>query len=115
MRDIDYKDKLIKQNINKYKKIFKTIDKDKKLFVEKLYTEAAFMEFALSELQDEIKATGTVYEAVNGNGFTVIQENPAQKSYNTTIKNYNATMKILIEHIPTGAMDDDLTLFLKGK
>lgn len=47
------RDKLLKKNINKYKRIFKNIDEDKKTFIEKLYVEAAFMEQTLLNFKKE--------------------------------------------------------------
>lgn len=109
------KDKKKKLLLNKYKKIFKNISEDKKSFVEKLYTEAVFMELTLSELQDKINEKGPIITGKNGNGFKVTQENPAVKSYNTMIRNYNIVMKTLLENVPEDMEDDELMIFLKGK
>lgn len=110
------KDKLTKSLLGKYRKIFKNIDKDKKIFIEKLFTEAVFMEITLMELQEKIKEEGAVTTAKNGNGFEVTQEHPATKSYNTMIRNYNGIMKTLLENVPEDTKDDELMLFIgKGK
>lgn len=101
--------------MSKYKKIFRTVDKDKKVFIEKLYTEAAFMEATLSELQEQIKTNGAVFTAKNGNGFEITQEHPAQKSYNAMIRNYNGIMKTLIEYVPEEDSSDELMQFLQGE
>lgn len=106
------RDKLLKKNINKYKRIFKNIDEDKKTFIEKLYVEAAFMEQTLFELQERIKEEGAVKTFTNGNGFEVVQEHPASKTYNTMIRNYNGIIKTLIEHIPEDAEEDEFTKWL---
>lgn len=111
------KDKLIKKEMSKYKKIFKNISEDKKPFAEKLYSRAAFMAITLDELQEEVKRDGAVIETTNGNGFKVKAEHPAQKSYNTMIKNYNATIKSLIDMLPDGekVKGDELLDFISGK
>lgn len=112
------KEKARKSITAKYKKIFKNVEKDKKTFVEKLCKEAVFMELTLMELQKKIEEDGAVIETTNGNGFKVKQENPATKSYNTMIRNYNGIMKTLVEQVPEGAEADELMLFLgngKGK
>lgn len=114
MTDLD-RDKLLRRNINKYKRIFKNIDQDKKTFIEKLFTEAAFMEQTLSELQEQIKTEGAVKTFTNGNGFDVTQEHPATKSYNTMIRNYNGIMKTLIEYIPEDAEEDEFTRWRDGQ
>lgn len=108
------KDKLIKRDLSKYKKIFTGADENKKLFAEKLYTQAAFMNATLCELAETIKKEGAVITAVNGNGFETTSEHPAQKSYNAMIKNYNAAIKSLIDLLPDGrAGADELMEFLR--
>lgn len=107
------KEKEIKKEISKYKKIFKNVPEDKKPFAEKLYNQAAFMVITLDDLQKKINREGPVITAVNGNGFETTTEHPAQKSYNTMIKNYNSTIKALIDLLPnSNTEDDELTQFL---
>lgn len=94
------KDELIKAEINRYKKMYKNIDKNKRSLVEKLYHEAAYMCATLTELKKIVNEEGAVLKAVNGNGFETTSEHPAQKSYNTTIKNYSVILKQLAELVP---------------
>lgn len=101
------KDKVTKGKISKLKKIFKEIDSNKKLFADKLISQLIFMENTLDELQETIKDEGAVMTGINGNGFKVVKEHPAQKSYNVMIKNYNATMSNLINLIPKDDIEDD--------
>lgn len=110
------KDKMTKTLLGKYRKIFKDADKEKKIFIEKLYTEAVFMEITLMELKEKIKEEGAITTGTNGNGFEVTQEHPATKSYNTMIRNYNGIMKTILENVPEDTKDDELMLFIgKGK
>lgn len=112
------KEKLIKKELNKYKNIFKSIDEDKKPFAQKWYEQAAFMSITLNELQDKIKTEGAVIETTNGNGFITYSEHPAQKSYNVMIRNYNATIKHLIDLLPDsekGNQDELLEFLGRGK
>lgn len=110
------KDKIIRSEISKFKKLFADIPVDKKVFAERLYKQAAFMLATLQELQETVNEKGAVIEGVNGNGFKVVSENPAQKSYNIMIKNYNATVKVLIEMLPEGEKEaDELMDFIGGK
>ena len=74
---------------------FKGADKDTKKAAEKLAERAAFMAATLDELEKDIAENGAVVTAINGNGFEIKQENPAQKSYNAMIKNYNSTILAL--------------------
>lgn len=101
------REKEIKKDISKYKKIFKDLDGDKKIFAEKLYTQLAFMDATLKELKEQIETEGAVITGVNGNGFEVTSEHPAQKSYNAIIKNYNTVMKSLIDLLPEKQREDD--------
>lgn len=108
------KNKRIEAEIKKFKKTFQHLPDNKKIFAERLYRQAAFMTVTLEELKEKIKEEGTIIKAVNGNGFEVMSEHPAQKSYNITIKNYNATIKLLIELNNDNEEDEDsLIKFLK--
>lgn len=109
------RDLMIKKEFNKYRRIYKNLEKDKKIFAEKLCSQLAFMSITLNDLQDEIKKDGPVKEVTNGNGFKVINEHPAQKSYNAMIKNYNATIKALIDLLPAGTEEDELIEFISEK
>ena len=66
------------------------------------------MEVTLEELHARVNKEGAIIETINGNGFDVLLENPAQKSYNTMIRNYNTIMKTLAEIIPSAVTDDEL-------
>lgn len=94
------KKQLIKREINKLKKLYKEIPENKLKLVNGLIENAAFMKVTLDELQTIVNEEGTVVEVKNGNGFIVSQENPAQKSYNTMINRYTATIKQLAEFLP---------------
>ena len=55
MEEISNKDKQIKKEISKFKKIFKNLDEDKKKILEKLIENVAFMAITLEDLQKQIK------------------------------------------------------------
>ena len=100
-----------KKDIKNY---YKDLPEEKRTYAEKLVDRLYFMERTLKNLEKEIREKGPMVEGKNGNGFTVVQENPAQKSYNTMIKNYNSTMKMLVDLLPGGIEDigDEFTRFL---
>lgn len=102
------KEKLIKQSLNKYKKLYKDIDGNKHKIIEKLYAEAAFIEADLAELKEIINEKCSVCDMINGNGVKVTQEHPAKKSYNATVKNYCAIIKTLAELVPEVEVNDEL-------
>ncbi|MBQ8933919.1 MAG: hypothetical protein IJ061_06515 [Lachnospiraceae bacterium] len=73
------------------------------------------MEQTLRKLETDIRKNGAVIETTNGNGFQVVQENPAQKTYNTMVKNYNATVRLLLDMLPESIekTGDEFTEFLE--
>ena len=108
------KEEKISAELRKFKGFCRNLSKDRKNIAIKLCQKAAFMEVTLEDLQDQINKEGAIIEAVNGNGFEVRTENPAQKTYNTMIKNYNATIKSLVDLMPEGASaNDELIGFIR--
>lgn len=91
----DERDAAIKKFKRQLLARFKGADRNTKKTAEKLAERAAFMAVTLNELEQDIAENGAVMIATNGNGFDVKQENPAQRSYNTMIKNYNSTIMSL--------------------
>jgi hypothetical protein len=110
------KEERIKSELSKFKKICKDLEKNKKNIALKLSAKAAFMEVTLQDLEAQINEQGAIVKGKNGNGFEVVAENPATKTYNTMIKNYNATIKTLMDIMPdsTGVVDE-LAMFVRGK
>lgn len=106
---------MIKKELTKYKKLFRDIDEDRRQLVEKLYNQAAFMYATLAELQDIINRDGAVIKSTNGNGFETTMEHPAQKSYNTMIRNYTGVMSRLMDLLPEGDAEADELLEFIGR
>lgn len=110
------KEERISVELRKFKGFCKNLSKDRKNIAVKLCQKAAFMEVTLEDLQAQINKEGAVVTARNGNGFEVTSENPAQKTYNTMIKNYNATIKALVDLMPEGAAaNDELISFVRKR
>lgn len=109
------KETKIKREYLRLAKHFKGVSESKRDMAERLLQNAAFMAITLEELQEKIVAEGVVVTEINGNGFKITQENPAQKSYNTTIKNYNATIKQLAEICPDAATSNKLLEFISDE
>lgn len=116
------RDERIKKEKQRLNKIFKNIAKDKKSLCQNLISNAAFMAITLEDLQEDVIENGTVISSINGNGFEVIQENPAQKSYNVMINRYTSVIKQLQDLLPDGKTEtvnkagDALAAFVaKGK
>lgn len=112
MKKLD-KEKNIKKEIGELSKIFKDIDQERKQFADRLIQQCAFMLTTLSELQETLNEQGSIELFVNGKQ-EMLREHPAAKTYNTMIKNYNSTIKQLLDMLPEGnkAEQDELLGFL---
>ena len=112
MKKID-KEKMIKKEFAELKKIFKDIDADKKPFADRLIQQCSFMLATLTELQETLNNDGSVELFINGSQ-KMLREHPAAKTYNTMIKNYNSTIKQLIDLLPEDKGDTDELLDFLG-
>ena len=113
------REKHIRNEMRMYKKLFAVVPAERKDVLTRLCNEASFMSATLRELQIKIEEEGAIITMINGNGFEVMQESPAQVSYNRMIKNYTSTVKQILAELPKGEVnkaadgDDDLIAFLK--
>ena len=64
-----------------------------------LLKRAEFMRATLVCLEDRVKKDGVVTEMSQGS-YSIDRENPALKSYNTTIKNYTSIIKQIVDLLP---------------
>lgn len=62
--------------------------------------QAAFMRITLEDLADLIAKEGCVEAYQNGEHQNGMKQSAALQSYNSTIKNYAATVKMLFEKLP---------------
>lgn len=117
------REKKIKQEINRIKKIYKNLDKDKIKIVDGLVTEASFMKLSLAELREDLFRNGCVEEYTqftkSGDSQTFDRERPQFKIYATLIQRYSNVMKQLIDYMPVEVKEeekDELMEFLnRGK
>ncbi|MCQ6530759.1 hypothetical protein [Bacillus mycoides] len=82
-------DKLIQEELDRLHSIFINLPSNKKEVAKKLIERIAFMTIQLEILEDTIKTKGPTYMFQNG-AQNMLIENPAQKSYNTTMNRYTA-------------------------
>lgn len=94
------KNKKIKKELNRLKKLFKDLPENKKKISEKLIDNAAFMSISLEELKKDIILYGVKEPYVNGKDQYGFKESVESKTYNTTIKNYMAIIKQLNDMLP---------------
>lgn len=93
------REKLIKQEMNRIKKIYKEFPKEKVKVLEGLITEASFMKTALEELREDILKNG--YTELFEQGEQAFnRERPEVKIYTNFIQKYTVCMKQLIDLLP---------------
>ncbi|GAF63655.1 hypothetical protein BTS2_0546 [Bacillus sp. TS-2] len=80
-------DELIQKEIDRLNSIFLDLPESKREIAKELIERVAFMTIQLQILEDTVKTKGPTYKFKNGSQVMLV-ENPAQKSYNTTINRY---------------------------
>ena len=111
------REKKIKQEINRIKKLYKDLEKDKVKVVEGLITEASFMKLTLQELREDLFKNGMTELYENG-PQVVNRERPETKIYSTMIQRYSNVMKQLIDYMPEEKQkeeNDELKEFLNRR
>ena len=93
------KPKQIKIDLGKLKDIYNLIADDKKIIAQDLINEIEFLAETLSRLKELIRNGGVVEQFEQGRQ-SFMRENPALKSYNTTIQRYSLIYKQLTDLIP---------------
>jgi hypothetical protein len=90
---------MIKKEISRLKRIYNDLDGKKKLMVEGLIIEAAYMRATLYELKKTIDTEGVIDEMPQGS-YSILREHPAVKIYNTMIQRYTTIVKQLSDLLP---------------
>lgn len=111
------RDKNIKPDVGKLNVIYELIPEDKRIIAEDLIKEIYFIAETLDQLKKNIKETGIVERFEQGKQ-NFMRENPALKSYNTTIQRYCLVYKQLTDLIPKKENkpgDDDFDNFTNGR
>lgn len=94
--ELDYES----EELAKLRRIFRDIPDDMKATCESLMRSAAFMASELKKLQDYIRIHGWVEEYQNGATQSGKKPSSEAQAFNQLIKNYNTTMKTLIDMLP---------------
>lgn len=94
------KNKKIKKETQRLKKLFKDLPENKHKISEKLIENASFMSITLDELKEDIKLYGVKETYVNGKDQYGFKESIESKTYNIMIKNYMSIIKQLNEMLP---------------
>lgn len=95
------KDKRIKKEIRRLRKIYKDIDKDNQAILEGLIQRAAYMRVTLEDWEIDIMENG-YYEMFTQSEKTppYERERPVARLYNTMNKNYQSIIKQLSDLVP---------------
>lgn len=112
------KAELIKKEKTKFNKILKELDSDKKKSLETAVENAAWMAVSLAELRSIIDRDGYVETYQNGENQSGTKDSVAVRTFNNMIKNYNATVKMILDQLSPGDSQkagDELAKFLMKK
>lgn len=93
------REKKIKQEINRIKKLYKDFSKDKAKVLEGLMNEAAFMKVTLEDMRKDLLKNG-VTELFEQGEQCFNRERPEVKIYTNFIQKYSTVMKQLIDVLP---------------
>lgn len=105
-KEVD-KDTLVKNEINRLTKLFKDVDRNKRLTAKGLIEEAAYMRITLQELKVEIDKHGPIDEMPQGD-YSILREHPALKSYNTMVQRYTNIIDKLTNLHPKDEMKKEV-------
>ena len=94
---IESADKRVETLAKKMLKTLGEIDENQKDIVKSLVEEAAFMRVTLQNLRTAISVNGVVDTYQNGENQSSRKKSTEVDIYNTMIKNYNATVKQIID------------------
>jgi chitinase len=100
------KEKKIKAELNRLKKLFNDLDVDVQKACNSLIDNAAFMAVTLKELQEAINADGIVSTYQNGANQWGTKKSPEVETYNSMLKNYMIIIKNLIDLLPKDKKDE---------
>lgn len=105
-------------DIKGLKQEFEKINDGKSKLALSLLEKADFMNETLVKLEAKVKESGVVTTMCQGS-YDIERENPALRSYNTTIKNYTSVIKQIADLLPEGSKkqegEDLLKFIASGK
>lgn len=114
------KQKRIKREVNRLKKIFKDIELNKKNLVISTIHDIAFMNITMEDLRESILVNGTTIEYQNGKDQWGEKQSPDAQLYLQLSQKSTQAMKILLDCLPktqpkTGADEDGFDEFVWGR
>jgi hypothetical protein len=101
------------EDLQKLKKTFEKEKSNRGKLALSLLDEAFFCGETLKKLKEKVNDDGVITIMTQGD-YEIERENPALKSYNTTIKNYYTLIKQITDLLPIdkkGNVEDDFDTF----
>lgn len=86
-------------DISELRKVFEELNNNKSKLALSLLDKAEFLENTLEELKAQVNINGVITSMCQGD-YEIDRENPALRSYNTTVKNYTNVIKQLNDMLP---------------
>ena len=101
-------------DIKSLRTVFENTNDNKSKMALSLLDKAEFLNKTLLDLAKKIEEDGVVTIMIQGS-YSIERENPALKSYNTTVKNYSSVIKQIVDLLPESAnkqAGEDLLKFI---
>lgn len=114
------KQKRIKKEVNRLKRLFREIDENKKKLVFATIEDVAFMTITMQDLREEIIQKGTTCEYKNGANQYGTKQSPQAQYYLQLSQRQTQAMKILVDCLPKTEKkvkdkDDGFDDFVEGR
>ena len=113
------KQKRIKKEINRLKKLFRDIDENKKKLVQTTIEDVAFLTVTMQDLRENIVRDGTTVTYKNGENQYGTKQSPDAQLYLQMSQKQTQAMKILIDCMPktpaSTVKDDGFDDFVQGR
>lgn len=113
------KQKRIKKEVNRLKKVFAKIDENKKKLAFATIADVAFLSVTMQDLREQIIRDGTTVEYKNGENQYGTKQSPDAQLYLQMSQKQTQAMKILMDCLPKTekplARDDGFEDFVNGR
>ena len=114
------KQKRIKKEVNRLRKLFKEIDENKKKLVDSTIADVAFLTITMEDLREQIVRQGTTVEYKNGENQYGVKQSPDAQLYLQMSQKQTQSMKILVDCLPKTqsrqvVREDEFDVFVNGR
>ncbi len=114
------KQKRIKKEVGRLRRLFKEIDENKKKLVDSTIADVAFLTITMQDLRDKIIRNGTTTDYKNGENQWGVKQSPDAQLYLQMSQKQTQAMKILVDCLPKTPSkqvikDDGFDDFVNGR